>query len=771
MESEEGRQSRLTAKIVLLTLTVCCMPKACNCSIALATTHPSKSLDYSLSIGANDAIRPKVLGEGVKHRHPQDELQDESRDQLMPNAQTRPILISFHLKPHNLTTSHAMPPTPPSHGRTHEKAHVPDVPTGKIPNHAPKAELDYKTGAIQFHTTPGHDHDGLHSHDVGHDAGHDDPGNLDDDVDYMGHIFAAIRDPYGPYKANATGDSTPPLIFTSTFNSKVSHWRGIKHPPSYFHAWGYSDTGASSWYRYRHASNGDFGPGFHGYGLPGSCNWSREYATILKSFEFFCIKAGVLMTLLLSINVSFFAHEEAGQTPAERQHEDEDHNHHGHSRAEPFSGSSEARRQKSDSKISHAHLKKRTQPTSSLQDSTHTNSYSDPQSNDTKTAPVHPEHSTHHPHIHTHQAPPSDSKLHAHSKPHSNLPAYRNSNPKQFASRPSTVQSMNLPRMPNINNVPSNTVGDGDLKEFLDTLLIAADKKSAHAKILDNKLELVQQDDPHTHLQPPHLPRHRVAFLGAFSSPSFAVTPNGVTPVEGLRLMREMREFQRVFGPQAILLPAASFSDLEVALQTYDPSIIHLSGHCHEDSWIFEGKNRAVSSVTGAEIGRLIRISNARNNANANTNYGVHCVVLSGCKSAAVAESIKKQCPSVLVLAADTKLNNTFATDFCSRFYHKLNHYDKKTLKLGIHAGFNTPSVSRRQDLITQVFGDTRREFKEPHRTDGMQFGDPSDAMHRIGPDGKEVLDFDHDGNPHPPAYSSKCLLCNPNMGGVFKIL
>jgi len=245
--------------------------------------------------------------------------------------------------------------------------------------------------------------------------------------------------------------------------------------------------------------------------------------------------------------------------------------------------------------------------------------------------------------------------------------------------------------------------------------------------------------------------KRRLSFLGAFSSPSHAMTPKGKhVAVEGLRLMAEMRSFQKIFGAEnCLMLPAASWEDLENASKTVAPALVHLSGHCFKKEWVFEGQSREVRCVSGKELGKLLL-----------KMKGLLVVILSGCKSSHLAREVKSCVgDNVRIVCSPTKLNNEFASAFCANFY--------KRLAFGIR--------DQKEDLmIEKAFKETVAKFKAGK--ENVKFGDPGPMMHCEG-DGGVILDVDHLGNPHPtdsfgnPIYSKICLRCNPQHGGEFEIL
>mmetsp|Transcript_29110 Transcript_29110/g.40513 ORF Transcript_29110/g.40513 Transcript_29110/m.40513 type:complete len:290 (+) Transcript_29110:2-871(+) len=245
---------------------------------------------------------------------------------------------------------------------------------------------------------------------------------------------------------------------------------------------------------------------------------------------------------------------------------------------------------------------------------------------------------------------------------------------------------------------------------------------------------------------PGHSHKKNLKFLGAFSSPSHATMPNGAQiAVEGLRLMSEMRTFQRIFDSENMLmLPAASFDDLRSALMKVAPAVIHLSGHCCDEKWVFEGESRAVNCVSGQDLGAMF-----------STVRGLKCVVLSGCRSHKMAKAIKTLVPNLRVLCSETKLNNTFATSFCGRFYEELSE--------------------QKEFDVEKCFAKARFGIRSAC---DLKFGDPSKQLHEISKDGMPVLDIDHKGQPHPvdersglPVYSKHCKRCNPDLGGTFTLL
>mmetsp|Transcript_15793 Transcript_15793/g.30878 ORF Transcript_15793/g.30878 Transcript_15793/m.30878 type:complete len:276 (-) Transcript_15793:133-960(-) len=249
--------------------------------------------------------------------------------------------------------------------------------------------------------------------------------------------------------------------------------------------------------------------------------------------------------------------------------------------------------------------------------------------------------------------------------------------------------------------------------------------------------------------------RRRVSFLGAFSSPSHAMTPKGKqVAVEGLRLMAEMRSFQKIFGAEnCLMLPAASWEDLIAASKNVSPALIHLSGHCFKEQWVFEGQSREVSCVSGDELGKLFL-----------KMKGLRAVILSGCQSSCLGHAVKKRVgDEVQIICSTTKLNNAFASAFCADFYKKLAEHEIKD--------------SKEDFIIGKAFRETISKYNFGKGTNTLKFGDPSPMMHRDGDDGGRVLDFDHLGNPHPTdssgngVYSEHCLRCNPQCGGKFEII
>mmetsp|Transcript_20720 Transcript_20720/g.36854 ORF Transcript_20720/g.36854 Transcript_20720/m.36854 type:complete len:595 (+) Transcript_20720:87-1871(+) len=291
--------------------------------------------------------------------------------------------------------------------------------------------------------------------------------------------------------------------------------------------------------------------------------------------------------------------------------------------------------------------------------------------------------------------------------------------------------------------------------------------------------------------------RKKVLFLGAFSSPSHAIMADGKeVAVEGLRLMSEIREFQKLFSDrETVMLPAASWSDVVSSLNRLTPEILHLSGHCINDSWVFEGEDRAVSCIGGAAIGRMLA---------AECSETLRCVVLSGCKSDVIARKIKEKVgKNVRVVCATTKLNNTFAAKFCSSFYKKLlgaegeSPFDSKASKASCSdnvclsafsqasfqfqskrtaaAAYSVQKQKQNQFQNNQSSGANPDEANS--REIGMFLGDPSFVQHALDAKGNPILDFDHEGNPHPSgpdgvaAFSPLCYKCVPRAGGVFKML
>jgi len=249
--------------------------------------------------------------------------------------------------------------------------------------------------------------------------------------------------------------------------------------------------------------------------------------------------------------------------------------------------------------------------------------------------------------------------------------------------------------------------------------------------------------------------RRRVSFLGAFSSPSHAMTLKGKhIAVEGLRLMAEMRSFQKIFGAEnCLMLPAASWEDLIASSKNVSPALVHLSGHCLKEQWVFEGQGREVSCVTGDELGKLFL-----------KMKGLQAVILSGCQSSCLAHAVKKRVgDSVRVVCSTTKLNNTFASAFCADFYKRLAVRGIKD--------------SKEDMMMEKAFNETTSKYMIGKETNTVKFGDPAPMMHREGDDGGRVLDFDHLGNPHPtdssgnPIYSQQCLRCNPQFGGKFEMI
>jgi len=245
--------------------------------------------------------------------------------------------------------------------------------------------------------------------------------------------------------------------------------------------------------------------------------------------------------------------------------------------------------------------------------------------------------------------------------------------------------------------------------------------------------------------------KRKVLFLGAFSSPSHATASNGSQiAVEGLRLMSEMRTFQRIFGAEnALLLPAASLDDLISASKRVSPTVVHLSGHCYEEKWVFEGESRAVSCVSGDQLGELFL-----------QMEGLKVVVLSGCQSSKLAGAVKKRVgDKAKVIFSTTKLNNTFASSFCGDLYTKLveNADD-----------FKNPAS------VKEIF----KTVVEKHRNSPeLKFGDPTPMLHQMGLGGIPIMDVDHLGKPHPvdfagrPVFSQHCWRCNPPLGGKFEMM
>mmetsp|Transcript_4270 Transcript_4270/g.6810 ORF Transcript_4270/g.6810 Transcript_4270/m.6810 type:complete len:418 (-) Transcript_4270:175-1428(-) len=241
--------------------------------------------------------------------------------------------------------------------------------------------------------------------------------------------------------------------------------------------------------------------------------------------------------------------------------------------------------------------------------------------------------------------------------------------------------------------------------------------------------------------------KRKVKLLAAFSSPSHATVNGTQIAVEGLRLMSEMRSFQKVFPSESIMmLPAAAYEDLVSALNVVDPEILHLSGHCLEGKWVFEGDSREVSCVPGRKLGKLL-----------STVKTLNCIVLSGCRSIGIGETLRKYVPKrVRIVCSSTKLNNTFASEFCSEFYRQL---EKKNWNAG---------------TIDDCYLNTKSMLSCSSRE--LKFGDPSKHLHVVV-DGVPLLDFNHLGEPHEvgpdgvPIYSQSCRRCNPKVGGVFTML
>jgi len=272
-------------------------------------------------------------------------------------------------------------------------------------------------------------------------------------------------------------------------------------------------------------------------------------------------------------------------------------------------------------------------------------------------------------------------------------------------------------------------------------------------KSLDNPKPKISQSRPEskTHGVGMREGKRKVLFLGAFSSPSHATASNGSQiEVEGLRLMSEMRTFQKVFGAEnALLLPAASWDDLVSASQRVSPTVVHLSGHCFEEKWVFEGESRAVSCVSGDQLGELFL-----------QMTGLKVIVLSGCQSSKLARAIKKRIRGkAKVICSTTKLNNTFASTFCGDLYTKLveNADD-----------FKDPAS------VSEIF----ETIVHKHRnSDGLKFGDPTPILHKMGPEGVPIMNVDHLGKPHHvdfagrPVFSPHCWRCNPPLGGKFEMM
>lgn len=258
-------------------------------------------------------------------------------------------------------------------------------------------------------------------------------------------------------------------------------------------------------------------------------------------------------------------------------------------------------------------------------------------------------------------------------------------------------------------------------------------------------------------------PLKQTVCIFGFSSPSHLTTTDGARlTVPGLRLMSEMRAFQRVMNGNGrgrcnvIMLPALTWEDFCQHMETSAPRLVHLSGHCHDGHWVFESPDRSARPVPAAELGRVLGRS-----------PGLRCVVLSGCHSVAVGRVVQEAVNSsrrgssvtrVRVLCATTKLDNRFATAFTARFYRAL-------------MGGRAPETA-----FALAKADSSLQARDSPAS-VLRFGDPAPHLHDIGKGGRPILNCDHKGLPHPtdaqgkPVFSPACRRCAPLYGGEFALL
>lgn len=107
-------------------------------------------------------------------------------------------------------------------------------------------------------------------------------------------------------------------------------------------------------------------------------------------------------------------------------------------------------------------------------------------------------------------------------------------------------------------------------------------------------------------------------------------------------------------------VPAARSKDLINALNRYDPTILHISGHGNEDVIVFEAEDGSSAVVDGDLLKRIIMLSGSR----------LKLVVLSACESAKQAKALISHVDAAIGMK--TSIGDEAARTFAVQLYKSL---------------------------------------------------------------------------------------------------